>query len=469
MDNAVARHYDELAMGSLSRTERDRLVTTMAFALIAVIACAMPVQNDTWWHLRYGMETLDGQSPFVDRFSWTVTGQFFWNHSWLSQILFYLAHRAGGLALLTLLCASVVVATWAMVWRQCRGDTTERLLLLFVALPVSTLTWSVRPQVAIGLLPVVVSLVARNRLIPTALVMAAWANLHAGFVLGVLVLGAGVVAALLFDRATIGVRLRIALIGTVSTLATPMGLTNWREIAVSVGRSQANAIIEWQSPGLGGPYLVFWCTALVFALLLMARWRRLDSPYVQISALAACLALLSATRAMRNVPPFMMLVLPPLSALLFDKVSERRPPVLAARTRRGSAAQAAVVAVAVIVVARLWSHPTAGMDWHPISTAAQSAISECAPPLFNTYIQGGTLIWFVRSQPVFVDSRQDPYPVPLVQQAVAVEQRGEYRALFEARGIRCAVLPPSSPAVAGLTADGWHTRFADSRWVVLER
>jgi len=385
-------------------------------------------------------------------------------------VVFYLVYRGGGLSLLTALCASAVVAGWWLVWRQCRCDAVERLLLLGVALPVSTLTWSVRPQMAIVLLPVVVSLVARNRALPIALVMALWANLHAGFIMGVLVLVAGVAAAALFDRAVLSARLRVAVAGIAGTFLTPLGLTNWREIAASLDRSQANAIIEWQAPGLGGPYLFFWIAAAVFLVLLLMRGRRLDSPYAQVSALATCLAFLSATRAMCNVPAFMMLALPALSAMLFDAPRQRAANVLGGMPfLHRWLLQGTVIGAAALGVARLWNQPTASMDWRPISQAAQAAVAECPSPMFNTYGNGGPIIWFVPSQPVFVDSRQDPYPVSLVQEAVRVEQTGDYRHVFKARGIGCAVLPPESPAVAALQRDGWRTRHTDARMVVLER
>jgi len=454
---------------SLSVHDREHVVSVAAFSALAMLAAAMPVHNDTWWHLRAGLETLQGRSPFVDHFSWTVSGGFFWNHSWLAQAILYAAYRVGGLPFLTALCAAAVVAGWWLVWRQCRGDVVERLVLLGVALPVSTVTWSVRPQVAIVLLPVVVLLAAANRPVAVAAVMALWANLHAGFALGVLVLAAGVAAALVFDRTVLRARIVTAVAGTGATLLTPLGLTNWREISASLGRSRANAIIEWLPPGFHGHYLFFWGTAVLLIGLLAVRWRRLDSPYVQVSAIAACLALVSATRAMRNMPGFMMLALPPLSAMLFS----RRPatinpgPAVSAAFRRGW--QVAGGAVVLAVATWIWTHPFASMDWNPLSSAAQSAVAECRGPLFNTYGLGGPLIWFVPSKPVFVDSRQDPFPVSLVQEAVQVERTGVYRQAFDARRIGCAVLPPESPAVTALQRDGWRTILADSRVVVLEK
>ena len=34
----------------------DRLATALFFALVATIACLMPIQSDTWWQLRAGQD-----------------------------------------------------------------------------------------------------------------------------------------------------------------------------------------------------------------------------------------------------------------------------------------------------------------------------------------------------------------------------------------------------------------------------
>jgi hypothetical protein len=456
-------------MPTLPAADRDRVVTTAAFAALAALACSMPAQSDTWWHLRAGLETAQGRSPFVDHFSWTVPGGFFWNHSWLAQLIFFFVHRAGDMPLLTALCASMVTLGWWLVWRECLGDVAERLLLLATALSISTITWSVRPQVAIVLLPVLVAQVGRSRLVATGLVMALWANLHAGFALGVLVLGGGVAAAVIYNRRALRVRLLTAGVGLAATLATPLGLTNWREIAASLARSRANAIIEWQSPGFGGVFLIFWALAAVFVVASVLRWRRLDSAYLQVSALAACLAFVSATRAMRNIPGFMMLALPPLSAMIASRNGGRHEGSGLASTRLARSLQAGAIAPAAVTIAWLWTHPTHSMGWRPLTPAAQSAIAECPAPMFNTYALGGAVIWFVPSQPVFVDSRQDPYPMTVVLDAVRVEREGLYQPLFDERGIRCAVLPRSSPAVRRLSDQGWYPRADDGDVVVLVR
>ena len=70
---------------------------------------------------------------------------------------------------------------------------------------------------------------------------------------------------------------------------------------------------------------------------------------------------------------------------------------------------------------------------------------------------------------MFVDGRQDPYPIPFLLEAGEVErQRKPYRPLFERWGIRCAFLPAASPTVAALGAAGWQRRFGDADWAVYE-
>jgi hypothetical protein len=99
--------------------------------------------------------------------------------------------------------------------------------------------------------------------------------------------------------------------------------------------------------------------------------------------------------------------------------------------------------------------------------AALAAVRACPERLYNRYDDGGYLIWFAPSRRVFVDSRQDPYPLPLLLEDQTVEAGAPYRQLFARYGVRCAFLPAGDNLAARLRADRWTPRFADDRWVVL--
>ena len=70
---------------------------------------------------------------------------------------------------------------------------------------------------------------------------------------------------------------------------------------------------------------------------------------------------------------------------------------------------------------------------------------------------------------MFIDSRQDPYPVPFVQEYIRMEETGDYRAVFERYQIRCAVLPTSSLVAQQLLRDGWAVTATDAEWQVITR
>ena len=126
---------------------------------------------------------------------------------------------------------------------------------------------------------------------------------------------------------------------------------------------------------------------------------------------------------------------------------------------------------AFVVVALAYRGEAKRLGWHAVGDGAIAAIRSCDGPLYNAYNQGGYLIWSAPERPVFVDSRQDPYPLPFLLDFLAVERKQTpHHALFERWGIRCAFLSnATSPTIPALISDGWTTRFKDQDWTVLPR
>ena len=78
------------------------------------------------------------------------------------------------------------------------------------------------------------------------------------------------------------------------------------------------------------------------------------------------------------------------------------------------------------------------------------------------------MIWWVPQQPVFIDSRYDPYPIELFMENQALERTGVYQPLFDRHRIRCAIAPAGSPIVASLaTNPDWLVTYRDEERVVL--
>ena len=450
----------------------DRLVERLLFLGIFVLACLMPAQNDTWWHLRAGYEMLaDGRVLLHDRFSHTVFGQSWANNGWLSQVIFASIHRIGGLPLLTGVCALAITSGMWLVYASTPGDRTRRVALLAGIVAGATVTWSLRPQAfTLLLLGATIWLTTRQRWAALPLIFLLWANLHSAVGLGLVVLG-GAAAGHAVAEGRIPARLIVVVaLCTVATLATPQGITYWPNIASSMQRSQLNDIAEWHAPELPPRNLAFWVAAAALPALAMLRRRNVTGSRDWGRVWSALLLLPFALRSMRNISPFLMAAAPAGGVLLRGHSTPApAPPPGRARTLLHTTVLTMATMAATLLIARAWRSPPARMGWHPLSPGATRAIEGCRGPLYNTYADGGPIIFFAPKQRVLLDSRQDPYPVSLVQAEGEVERTGEYRALFKEYGINCAAVSPGAPLRTRLERDGWIMRFADDQWIVLER
>jgi hypothetical protein len=190
--------------------------------------------------------------------------------------------------------------------------------------------------------------------------------------------------------------------------------------------------------------------------------------------LAAVVVLPLAIRAVRNIPPFLLLAVPAASRLLgTDFRFGRRAPdgsdaaasVEHPRLNLAIFALLAVFGAGAIAVA--WAVPLPMLGWRPLSPGAIAAVRACPGPLYNRYNEGGYLIWFVPETPVFIDSRQDPYPFQFVLDAVTNDSHATVDDTFARHGIRCAILPQDSETIPRLRAKGWRTSFSDLELAVL--
>ena len=106
------------------------------------------------------------------------------------------------------------------------------------------------------------------------------------------------------------------------------------------------------------------------------------------------------------------------------------------------------------------------LRWTPLPEASLASLRACRGNLYNRYDEGGYLIWFAPEHKVFLDGRQDPYPVDLVKEHVIVERTGDFEPVFQRYDIHCAYVPADSPVSLRLVRGGWTPLFRDARWAV---
>jgi len=468
----------------------------MLFVAFAVIALVMPAQNDTFWHLRAGQEIWRTHSiPRVDHYSHTFAGAPWPDHEWLAQALIYAVYRVGGMPGLELGAAALVMAAAVLTFRLMVGTLAARATLMAIGLALSSCVWVLRPHLlTLVLLAVLLTMLARERYRWLPPLFLFWANAHGGVVLGGLVLAAVWAAAVLRwarvravedRRRVVSLSIVLALSG-LACAAAPLGFGIYRFVIESTARSIQVKIMEWfpvKPDDFFG--VLFWASTLALVVLLVARARRMfirrpPAPWADWAITAAALALLPlAARSLRNTAPFILLATPAASRLLgadfrlpaalTRKFRPKPRPESPDKPRLNLAILTVMSALAIACAGLLYAADFERLGWHPISDGALAATRACDGPLYNEYGDGGTLIWFAPEKPVFVDGRQDPYPLPFLLDVVEVEGgRKPYRPLFDEFHIRCAFLPADSGRIAELTAKNWSTRFRDQKYAVLE-
>lgn len=454
----------------------------LLFVVLGARALLMEAQSDTFWTLRAGQDLwATGCVPSVDTYSYTVAGLPWPDHEWLWQAFVYPLHRAGGMPLLALGVAIPVVWAVALAYRVMVGTAGTRFALLLPAIALMSFTLVLRPQVVtMVFLVVLVWALARERFVVLPFLFLVWANTHGGVALGGLLLGVAFVTALVRARVRhdpvearrarwLAVMLALC---ALATAATPMGFGIFRFVVESEGRLRSAHIAEWLPTlpdlSIGG---AFWIIALAYAGLLAWRVRTLrQASWADWVAVACATALLPlAFRSVRHVGPFLLLAPIAASRLLGAEFQWRR------RVSRASEDHPlfnaallgifAVGAAAAVLVA--WSQPVKALGWRPLPEGVLSAIRACPGRLYNHYNQGGYLIWLTPETKVFIDNRQDPYPLPFLLDHVRIEAGAlPWEPTFRRWNIQCSFLSVDSPTVTALQKAGWRDAYRDEKWAV---
>ena len=452
------------------KVHSSHLAVGLLFSVAGILACMAPVQSDTWWLLRAGQDIWStGTVPLADAYSHTAADRYWWNHEWLTEALFYGLFRLGGLPLLAAVSAGSILATWLLCWRLSRGGFELRFAVIGASLASMAGAWAVRPQAFSMLLFIVVCALLtddrRLKWIPAVVLL--WVNLHGAAVMALVAIAGAGVGAMLFTRRIPWRHLATFAASFIATGLSPIGFRLYPEILASVERSRINALIEWLPPDATAWLLPFWLLVIAAPATALLRRRHLDDRTARLLGMAI-LVLPLAVRSTRNVHLFLLVAIPAVTSAWAGPPR----PLRRAGEREGvnRALLVATVAAAAVLVGWIWRHPPPRLGWNPISVEAVAAVAGCPAPLYNTYGNGGVLIWFTPSQRVFIDNRQDPYSTELLKENKALEMSGDHEATFDRYGIRCAAVAPDSVIGRRLAADpAWTLLHRDRQWIVLTR
>lgn len=446
------------------------------YALILVKGASLLNDSDTYWQIAVGQWILDnGALPHVDIYSFTRTGEPWTSSSWLAQVLLAASYRLAGWTGPVVLAATCIAATFGLLAHILgrRIPAAYAFVVTLVALGLSMPHLLARPHVLV--LPLMLAwaygLVSASEraeapsfwLLP---VIALWANLHGGFVFGLVLVGAFALDALWnTDRARWNMlALRWALFGAgalVACCVTPYG---WGSILASrkildLGEL-LHLIYEWM-PADFSSLGAFEMSILVLLAAALYSGVKLTPPRI-----ALVLGLLHmALSHVRNLEIFALLlpivVLAPVAAQFsLDPARKVRAPVLPA---------ALMVAMLAAWTGVLAANAGFAPPENQSPAAAVDALKAQHPKrVLNDLPFGGYMIW--RKMPVFIDGRAELYGEAFEMayyRAMQLKDVNGFLDILKTWDIDAVLLTPGTPAVGLLDhLGGWRRVYADKSAVL---
>ncbi|MGE0753122.1 MAG: hypothetical protein AB7K64_21335 [Variibacter sp.] len=453
----------------------------VAFAvcgLLLLVGGKLLNDPDTLWQIVIGHWIIDHRAvPHVDTFSSTFNGARWISTQWLAQVALALVHEGGGWSAVVALTALAAALAFALLTRMllARLSIVATLMLVIAAVMLAAPHLVARPHVLA--LPIMVAWMgalvrAADRAavppLPLVALMALWANLHGGFILGLaLIAPLGLDAALNAERTqrfTVLVRWIIfGLAATATACATPYGVETILAAFRILGLGPAFSLIgEWKPQDFSAFSAFELCLLLAFGFVLL---RGFSLPPLRILILLGLLhTALSHVRSAEAVALLApLLVAAPLARHLGEEGSVG--PSLRKQTVLFAIATLALAGTGFAFAATRHYAP----DPQKSPVAAVAALKKATQGrVLNEYDFGGYLI--ASGIAPFIDGRTELYGAAFVvrhHRAVMLQDVPDFLALLDEYKIEATLFSPQLPAVGLMDRlPGWKRIYADDTAVV---
>jgi hypothetical protein len=455
------------------------------------------IDPDFWWHLRTGQLIAQTHAiPSADPFSFTYNGQPWVTQEWLSELIIYWLYQLGGFGLL--IFASTLVITGAFLLAYFRSPKDSRPYIAGFTLLLGAITtiptWGVRPQmISLLLFSLFLFLLDRYRIkgnvkyiIPLPLIMLIWVNLHAAFILGLVLLAIFIAGGFIeqvyaeirktnsLDTPTLKSNLNLVAILGLSFLATLINPNGLRALLYPLGSLTTGQqyIVEFLSPDFN---LLEWQPLAIFLLAIIGAGMLSKKAISPTKIILTLFFGYAALRTMRHIPLFSIAAIPILAEQIDSlwrirselKISSRLLNLMISLFLIASVLIAGLRFVQVVrgqSKAEALSFPKNAVDW----------IKENQPKgnLFNSYYWGGYIIWRLYPQyPVYIDGRAGDWgnKYIIAYNSIYRAQSGWEQAL-DIQGVRLVLIEPASGLATALRQSPlWSILYEDQISVIFEK
>jgi hypothetical protein len=402
-----------------TRVMRGSLPLWIGFAVYALLIAGNWLLNDpdTMWHVTVGQWILDHRAvPETDVYSFTMRGQPWASMYWLSQVLYAKTYSLFGWSGPVTLAAGASAVTFALLAKLLSRHLSETAIVVFVvaALILTAPHLLARPHVLA--LPIMVAWIgglidaADRRASPSFWLLpliALWANLHGGFVFGLMMIAPialdAVVQAQANNRMTLAMRWTLfAALALAISCCTPYGWKTMLEpMKILTLGSALTLVTEFRSVDFGhlGPFEVCLLSGIGFAL-----WQGIKLPPTRILLL---LGLLHMALSQNRATEMLVLLAPLILAIpLAEQLGSVKADLPAPKPRSVMAEGLVLVLAATTLTFAAANRFVPDTHNSPVQAVAELKKLNVSRVL-NDYDFGGYLIY--RGVDTFIDGRTDLY------------------------------------------------------------
>ena len=497
---------------------------TLAIVVLSTTFVIHIKADDIWWHLRTGEYIWSTWTmPDLNIFSFTAPEHAWLPHEWLSEVVFYGLYQGfgyRGLILLGILLNAIACGlVYRLTERYSRSPYLSAIITLLAGLMMLG-NFSLRPYL-FGNLFFIASLHAmeepsaggRLRPVLIFLLFSAWANFHGSFIIGLALI-------MLYMAASMATHLRgpkrswaptraLALdlvVAVVACTATPhhiYGLIfpfEYLENALTGKVSYLTNISEWQSAGLESPLgrmITFYAMFCMFAIV----GSGVAPTPVHLGLLVAFT--LFSFPTIRNIP-LLGIAATPVLARHLPKALSRMKRLLGTGTRAARAIEdfhatsvtldrrsrkiLLSAGVGLMLGAMFLAPPASRVSYasmtgvhkladlspgfYPEGLMAELRRRGPGQRVFNYFNWGGAFIWSLHPDvPVFIDQRNDCYPMEVFLDYFAVhELKRDWRFVLDRWEIDAIAYPPAEELSQALRNDiDWIVDWEDRQSVLFVR
>lgn len=493
----------------LDRNKQKKLFFNIViFLLIFFMAIRVPLDSDFWWHLRAGQLSLTNSSPILeDLTTFSVYKSPWVNHSWLSQIFYFIIQNSLGNIGIMISVAIIATLSIFFVYIRLKSHPIINGFTILLCVMTTAVVWSPRPQLLTLLFFSILTYLLTEKSIfsdkiPTLLVpilFLVWGNLHAGFSIGIILI-ITIFIGKLFDFLLSNEESNqkqykkliywLLLIVTCSliVMVNPNGIGIWQVQFNTINLpSLQNLIPEWASPNFHElyqqPFLWLWLFLVFFFMA-----NRTSYKFSTIIPLLVFGGLGFISR--RNYVYFAIFSIPLLSnelqnffdMYIKDSFLEKRILNKIKNFNKKSDNKFSKF-INLFLVGFLWFVTTWKIVYlsspiifdvyekmnfpkEAITAIEKEELSELR--CLNSYTWGGYISWKIPEMRIFIDGRTDLYGENLIQDWIEMVNGGNtWREKFEFYDINCVFLEEERPIINLLKDYGWQVIYSDELSIIM--